>query len=544
MSTFYNIITTNPDSGTLETMYLEGEPLFNLCISRQEYPTKPSKEQIPKLTFIPRRVTIDSVLLYAQRGRAFCYLFSTSNQDGLITLRDKTTANFLATSVIIYDFDNMDTSMMDYIHSLPYKPSFAYTTYSNGNNGLFRFRLGFVLDKEVSSEGEFKALYHAIGCANGFVVETKENGGWDVRNVAQLYYGTSSTSSTYNGSIIYTQAVFDPFVIDKAVREKYVASCSKTNSTKYETSISAEFLQDFRNLPESALFSKYRDDFHSNYILSLSTPLIMDESEMFFRYPDPYYCVRHKRMGKYTLKWEIGEDRKTKLFVTARIMLFNLPSLTVENLLYNLALERRWYYENTDNKISDEVLITTAIRAFEWSGQLNPSKHGTFTLNKAFWAEQGLNANQAKMIVRRYLKAQEIEKYYNPSLTRKENLRVLKENGVRICARTLRRMVTRGDIKINSKTPHTDLSYCPGSYPIQLLYLISRNQRITLSEMAKATNVSVKTVKRRINKMRGTVIEREGNNRTGRWIILPPYCDIAELSMPGVQKPKKNEPSR
>ena len=417
----------------------------------------------------------------------------------------------------------MDVPMLDYIETLPYKPSFAYPTYSNGKNGFCRFRLAYVFDSEIWGVPSFNTLYQAIATANAFVRETKEHGGWDKRNVSQLYFGTTAQASTYSEHIVYSVDDFSEFAVTYEEETPKVSVSKVTDYTKYESTVDAEFLFDFTHLPQTALYMKYRDVFYPNYVPSLSTPLIKDESDMFFLYPDDYVCVYHKRKGKYTLKWEIGEDRKKKMYITAQIMLFNLPELTIENLLYNLRLERQWYYENTDGKISNEFLIQTAINAFEKPYPLEPSEHGTFTLNKPYWEGQGLTANQAKMIVRGLLKTREVNRLYNPELTVKENHRMLQEQGMKISLRTLQRMVTGGDIKIiSAKHQHTYLSCCRDSDTVLILQLIEKNERITQSEIAAALNVSPRTVKRYMDAMRGVYVEREGNNRTGRWVILHP----------------------
>jgi len=504
-------------------MSADTEFRFNLCVSQQGYETKPSKEQVPKITFEPRNLTIDDALKCATEGRAFCYSFTTAKQDGIITIKDKKESNFLSTSTIIYDFDDMDVSMFDFIETLPYKPSFAYPTYSDGKNGFSRFRLAYVFDYPVWGVSQFNTLYQAIATANAFRLEKKGHGGWDKRNVSQLYYGTKAQASTYNGHTVYSTVSFEPFAFSTK-EEPTVSATKETDYTKYETTIDAEFLHDFAHLSQKGLYTKYREVFYPNYEPSLSTPLIEDESGMFSLYPEDYVCVKHKRQGKYTLRWEVGEDRKKKLFVTAHMMLFNLPSLSIENLIYNLSIERQWYYDNSDGKISNDVLIQTAINAFTKPYALEPSKHGVFTLNKAFWEGQGYTANQAKMIVRRYLKAREVERLYNPSLTRKENVRILKENGVAITDRTLRRMVSREDIKINSpKASHTYLSCCPDSDTILMLELIHRNGYITQQQLSEALNVSLSTIKRYMREMKGKLIERDGDNRTGKWVVLPPF---------------------
>ena len=510
--------------------------VFTLCVSQEGYGAKPTKKQVPRITFEVRELTIDDALKCATEGRAFCYSFTTAKQDGIITIKDKREANFLSTSTVIYDFDDMDVPMLDYIETLPYKPSFAYPTYSDGKNGFSRFRLAYVFDYPVWGVSQFNALYQAIATANAFIPETKGHGGWDKRNVSQFYYGTNAQASTYNGKTVYSIGDFQLFA--GHAKEKPTVSVTKgTDYTKYETTIDAEFLFDFAHFSQEGLYTKYRDVYYPNYEPSLSTPLIEDESGMFFLYPEDYVCVKHKRRGKYTLRWDVGEDRKRKLFVTAHMMRFNLPSLSIENLIYNLAIERQWYYDNSDGKISNDVLIQTAINAFSKPYILEPSKHGVFTLNKAFWEGQGYTANQAKMIVRRYLKARDVERLYNPSLTRKENVRILKEKGVTITERTLRRMVSRADIKINSpKEPHTYLSCCPDSDTILMLELIHRNGYITQLQLSEALNVSLPTIKRYMKEMKGRLIDRDGDSRTGRWVVCSPLCDYLSRTVLKVPK--------
>ena len=497
---------------------------FILHVSRDGYTTKPAKKLISRITFEPRKLTIDDALKCVTEGRAFCYTFSTASKDGIITLKDKTEANFLSTSTVIYDFDDMDVPMHDYIETLPFKPSFAYPTYSDGKNGYRRFRLVYVFEQPLSGVSAFNALYEAIAAANSFVPENRgQHGGWDRRGVSQLYFGTTAQASTYNGHIVYSISDFEQFAV---VRTDAQPATTLNASTwpKYESVIDPRFLYDFMHISQEALFTKYKEQYFPNYAPSLSTPLMLDESGMFYTYPDDFVCVYHKRKGKYTLRWGIGEDRKKKMFITAQVMLYNLPGLSIENLLYNLRLERQWYYDNSDGKVDNAVLLQTAVNALEKPYLLEPSTHGAFKLNKEYWAGQGKTANEAKMIVRRLLRAREVDRLYDPELTISENYRMLKEQGVRISLRTLERMVTRGDIKIVTPHPHhTYLSCCRDADTIRILKLIDRNERITQSEIAEALNYTPRTIKRYMDAMRGVYIEREGNNRSGRWVIIHPF---------------------
>lgn len=499
---------------------------FPLCVSIQQYASKPSSNQVGKIIFRPQQVTIESALHYATNGNAFCSSFSSDSSDGTITMADKTEANFQSTSSISYDFDHMTVPMPDFIASLPFKPSFAYTSYSNGVNG-YCFRLVYVFDDPIISVHSFNTLYQAIATANSFRRATMEHGGWDKRNVAQMYYGTGPTASKYSSNSIFSQSIFEPYITSStavAERKDTGSYFAEQHLFKKRTTINPAFLHDLFSHSTRAFYLMYRDKYYPNYRPSLSTPLILDESEMFFTYPSKYYCVYHKRNGKDTLKWIIGDDRKRKLYITARIMLANIPSMSIENLVYNLALERWWYYENNDGKINNRVLVQTAINAFRNRHRnLRSSKHGAFKVNKDYWVEQGLSANQAKTIVRSYIQLKKVRSLWNQELTIPENHLLLKAHGLRISQRTLERMVTRGDIKIiGYRGRRTYLSCCRDSVTIRILKLIDRDGAITQPEIAATLKLNKRTVKRYMKEMVDKYIAREGNNRSGRWVVLHP----------------------
>ena len=516
-------------------MLANSEYEFTLFVSQKNYSSKPSKDEMPKMHFVPQQLTIESALKCATQGKAFCYTFQSNKADGSLSVKDKKRENFISTSTIIYDFDDMKVSMADYINSIQYKPSFAYPTYSDGKNGLSRFRLAYVLDAEILCESDFNAIYHAIANANHFTPETKEQGGWDVRSVAQMYFGTTQDVSTFISNTVYSINDFQPYIAP--VTEKST-STKKSESKSLNTcqyAIDKEFLYNLYHSKYEDFFKIYFDSYYPNYSQSLETTLILSENEMWYEYPDDYVAVFRKREGKKILKWNIGEGRKKKLYVTAQMMLYNCPNLTVENLIYNLCIERKHYYNNSDNKINNQVLIDTAVNAFNRRFNFNPSEHSAYRVNKEFWAEQGITVRQAIGIRQREENAKRILPYIDSNKTIKENYLILKEKGVRICEKTLKRMVTRGDIQIYNNKSMTLLSGCLSDVTIrqnQIIELMKENNQITADEIANQLDCDVRTVKRDIKKMRGVLIDRVGNNRSGHWVVLSdeepeqePICD-------------------
>lgn len=504
-------------------MLVNSDYEFRLFISQKNYDSKPTQDEMPKMRFVPKQLTIESALECAKQGKVFCYTFLSNKADGSLSVKDKKKENFISTSAIIYDFDNMEVSMADFINSIQFKPSFAYPTYSDGKNGLSRFRLAYVLDEEILGESDFNAVFHAIANANHFTPETKEQGGWDVRSVAQMYFGTTQDVSTYISNTVYSINDFQPYIAPVTEEGASTKKSESKNLNTYQYTIDKEFLYNLYHSKYEDFFKSYFDSYYNNYTQSLETTLTLSENEMWFEYPDDYVAVFRKREGKKVLKWNIGENRKKRLYITAQMMLYNCPDLTIENLIYNLYIERKHYYNNADNKINNQVLVDTAVNAFNRRINLNPSNHSSYRVNKEFWSEQGVGAHQAKGFIRREIKVQEILPYIDSYKSIKENYDNLIQNGVAMSLRTLQRMVSRGDIYIYNNKSITLLSECRSDVTIrqnQIIELMKENNQITADEIAKQLDCDVRTVKRDIKKMRGVLVDRVGNNRSGHWVVL------------------------
>lgn len=499
---------------------------FTIAVSEQQYLNKPTREDniFSTIRFTPKEVTVPELLQYAKEGHAFSYIFNGKYEDGKFPQKGKTTQSFISTSTIIYDFDDMEVEFYDFIDTLEYKPSFAYTTASNGLDGKgYRYRLGYVFHHPIASIEDFTTMYYAIMAANGFKFETKGTGGVDKSSslVTQVFFGTNPDADIYTSYYNFCRYDFKDFITEDTPK----VHLPQINDTPI--TIDKDFLKDFNSLNSDEFFSKYKRQYYGNYKASQETPLILDESKMFYTFPDVYVAVLRKHCGGKTYRHDIGSGRLRKLFITAKIMLFNQPSLTIENLLFNLRLERGWYYVNRDGKLTNEVLINTAINAFKYECNLNQTKHGTFRLNKAFWSGKGFTPIQAVNFVRRYLKAKLVQRFFNPDLTYNENVKLLNDAGIKICKRTLQRMVTRGDIVINNRNSHTPyLSECRSSVTNQttaaILELLKQDGSLTQAKIAEELKVDIRTVKRYMEEMKGVLIERVGNNRTGKWVVKEP----------------------
>lgn len=145
-----------------------------------------------------------------------------------------------------------------------------------------------------------------------------------------------------------------------------------------------------------------------------------------------------------------GDNRRKCLFVSALIRRKILPSITFEHLLYNLVAERQWYYDNSDNTLNNQELMRIANNAlnieYEKINIKTKRKPSKFKVDKLYCSERGIKPKSMLGIVRRKLKDEEIGNLYDCSLSVKDNLAMLKANGIKIGLSRLYEFCDRNNI--------------------------------------------------------------------------------------------------
>ncbi len=442
---------------------------FRINVSTGNYPnSKPSKPST--IQYQTQEVTIRDLELLEKAGKSFCYNYKETDESGLITQSQKTIENFDYTNLIFFDIDKMPVSMQEYIDPIPFKPSLSYTTYSNGKEGKYGYRLIYAIDNPIKSVEEFDNIYYAIAAANGFKQRVDSDGKkfeFDYRQVNQQYYGGGVNSESNRTDVVYSISDFSSYidqglelknsiskssyksksnkndiVINKDIEIKDISCFPIQNNIKkekktYYSELEKLFYKDLYDLSPLDFIRKYSKVYMKRYMLSLSTSLTLSEDKKYWIYPEDYKEVRRNwrknKEGKMSVqKWEIGSDRKKRLYMTAQIMKFNLPDITKEELVFNLLYERCRYYINSDHKITNQIIVETAESALKYKYSLKPIKHPKYSINKDYWNSLGISSNTAKNIIRKELKEKQVLQYYNFDLGIKENLEILKSNGIKV----------------------------------------------------------------------------------------------------------------
>ena len=443
---------------------------FSLNVSTGCYPTRKPEKPFNIQYQTEDNLTIDDFDKLQRKGKSFCYLFKDIDESGLVTQSQKTISGFTSTSVIFYDIDKMSIPMEEYIRPLPFKPTYAYTSYSNGiemPNWKYGYRLVYVIDEPVQGVQEFDELYYSIAAANGFkqsILPDGHKSEFDYRVVNQQYYGGGTNSQTYKTNIIYTKQDFASYKeeglalqstisVSKPKKAKTDDANTKTKkrkkdsfpnenniakeATAYSSELETPFYTDFHSLSTKDFLEKYHKDYIGAYYSSITTPLL-DSGDVRYAYlPEDYQEIkRHWTItedGKRCIqKWEVGSGRKKRLYVSAQIMRHNLPDITKEELIFNLVLERYYYYDNTDGNLNNRTLESIADSALHYTFDLLPRKHKSFEVNKEYCACHGLTPNQVKNTIRKELKEQEVLSLYDFNLSVKDNLQFLTDNGIKV----------------------------------------------------------------------------------------------------------------
>ena len=442
---------------------------FNLNVSTGSYPYK-KPEKAWAVQYATQTLTLPSLKELQQRGKAFCYNFKDVDESGLITAHQKTLNGFDYTNIVFYDIDKMPYPMQDYISCLPYKPSLAYTTISNGKDGKYGYRLLYAFQEPLQSIDEFDAIYYAIAAANGFQQRTYEDGTkyeFDYRKVNQQYYGGGENAETYETDLVYSTQDFSSFIDDGETLKQQIGSKSSTKKKffpnqnnigeareekTYCSQLENPFYADLFTLPPKDFLFKYDAELIDLYNAAIATRLTLSEDGKYWIYPEDYQEVKRnwgtgkvygrdwrvKEENKRCVKkWPIGSRRRRRLYITAQIMKHNVPDITKEELIYCLVRERYFYYENTDNKLNNKELIQIAENALKYNFPLSPCKHPEWSINKDYWLRGNITANAAKNIVRKEINEERIMSLYDFNLSVKDNLSFLRENGIKVGKSTL-----------------------------------------------------------------------------------------------------------
>ena len=430
---------------------------IELSLSVDYYMSKP--KNIAQIKYKRRTFTQNSLMVVLKTGYCVAHCFRTQNE--IFTQSEKTNDNFEYTQMIGIDVDDCDTDMETFIKALKRKPTFAYTTFSNGIKGN-RFRMIYLFNQKIDSIPLYKAVYNWI--TEGLNINDN-----CMRSVSQQMFGTNFAAKWYNSNVWYDVPHFDESIItNQSANPKVQFSKCKNQSEEIKvqngvsSQISKSFMDDMDCMASMDFISKYRNCY------PYFTETELQYKDGYAVIDNNYYVVRRMwynqvyetKDGTVTVnevrKYKDGNKRRIRMYNTARILRNIKNDITAEHLAYILYCEREYYYDNSDNILSNERLLSIATEITSMPMErviMDNNGKNRFKVDKEYWRERGITPKQAVQIVRGQINDRNIGELYDCSLTDKENIAMMKEYGIKVSLITLKRWRKKNGItkKVSSQ---------------------------------------------------------------------------------------------
>jgi hypothetical protein len=183
----------------------------------------------------------------------------------------------------------------------------------------------------------------------------------------------------------------------------------------------------------------------------MKTNIEYSDDEPIIYYPTDYIEITRpwKKINGETLKISDGNNRRKKLYTNAILRRAINPSITFDNLLYNIVWEFYHYYINDGNRIDKKTLYGIVENAMQQDIDLSLLKSGKprykFFVNQKYCEKYNLTKQQ--VIGNSRNKKQYIGEFYDLSMTDQQNVDTMKEYGLDISIITLKRWKKENGIK-------------------------------------------------------------------------------------------------
>lgn len=429
---------------------------FWVSLSTEKFDHKPNRDtEVGKLRF--QRIYTDVGGFADGIANGYCYapIFNSAT----FSMSEKTDRNFDYSSFVSIDIDHTDVDMNAMVDGLEFKPTISYTSCSNGFEGKYSYRLIYCFTDKIKGTSEYSNYVHTILEANHISIDDI-----DKRSLkaSQYYNGNGCGNININiSNIIYNKIDFIEYYKDYNTNniiynnnESINLNNNTTPSTiiSYnDTFINKDFENDYWNMKMEDVLVKYLDVYPNIE----HTPLpIVDDDTPYIAFPSDYIEIKRywKKSNGRAIKIADGNGRRKKLFINGVIRRMINPSITFENLLFNLLYELVYYISNFDaeNIIDKKEIFYIARNVMKADLTRGEGLKGTdrkFMVNPKFCEKYGLNKRQVRNMACKMQRYDGIGELYDHSKTIKENVEVMKAYGIKqISEPTLKRWMKKNGI--------------------------------------------------------------------------------------------------
>lgn len=434
-------------------MLRDTQHTINLAVSVNGYNAKPEQLEFCKCYYEYRELTQDELVKCIFEGKIFSHNFKIVKGDKDHPFKRKDNqldVNFLFSNCLFVDVDNSPLPFDDLISKLDKKPSIAYTTFSHLAKGKGnRYRLVYMLTDRIESKSEFqKVMKGLVGYITtlypDFVVDDC------CYRPTQPMYGTYSINDKkkkplhYISESFYSKNDFLPYYIEEEKKVKVSSSSNREVKRNYEKKVSDRvFVNDFFNLDiydkdvVKAFVKKYSKKypyFYQTHLEGMGNPDIP-----YFILPDKaeeYQCIHRifgLEDGKLTIKKVPVGSRKRIMYICCQLRKVMKKDVTPEHLIYCLIFDLTHYFDLSTKDIELKDIYDTAFNAYNDPITIDLKKDNRkFIVNGLYCEKHNKSKKQIQLLARKEMNDAVIGECYDFSLSIADNMKVLKELGIKV----------------------------------------------------------------------------------------------------------------
>ena len=353
--------------------------------------------------------------------------------------------NYKGVQYVLIDIDECELTYDEIVQNMEFKPSFAHTSYSHmspSKGGKNCYHFYFILNEEIKTIKDYNFYFHKFSKSIEKIIDKR------VTLPYRLVFTNHKSNSNFE--LIDNQIVYN--IDDLSIMNCDVVNEENTDDLSIEVEEEeSNFQKDIKLLKRSELIEKYKDviNYHR------ATQIEVEDNVSFINlegveYYEVFNKLKFDNINKKSIKnkVKIGK-RHHQLFLDAIQLKAINTNITLDELVFALIYEVYNFYDNSDNELTNKVIIATAKSVMNGEYIATQSKKKT-KVNRKFFKNFIGKQQEKSGIARRDKKDSEIGEMIDLNLTFEENLKMLKENNIKIEKRRLIEFYNRHNLPILS----------------------------------------------------------------------------------------------
>lgn len=413
-------------------MMMKNDFNFDVSVSFKAYQDKPT--YYGAMLFHKENVTTNQLLSFIKEGYSFMAVLNDYEVKQIDNRfhQGRTANDILQTNFIGVDVDDSEIGFSDYISTISFKPTFAYTTPNDGIKGN-RFRLVYIVNEPIKEQSEFSTYYNGIISTLNQQTNTINNDDCGAK-IERLFNGNGKdTIKTFESGLIYSKNDLPKVEISVHIASKQATKARK--SKKANTNVEKDF------------FNLDFDEFYSKYTMKRFIPIMESQvdfkGKLYATLDDDFIEIKrfNKRgvLSREKNKLGVGEGRKKYLWKTLQLKRKIKPTITSDELLFNAVFEVYNFINNEDGKLSKSYIMECVENVMNSECTIQTTNTKRIRVNKKLAKDMGISAKAVANKARGVINHAKIGEWYDVSESVGKNLKFAKDNNIKVCRNTLKR---------------------------------------------------------------------------------------------------------